>query len=163
MKSRKDFTWQFYGCYPLPLKPFVDSGEIIYKPWVDLPDFPAAMAESGTQLTFAALEDNNFNRSKSNIKLIEAGALGLPCVCPDMVTYKDALLKYKTGDEFIDQIKYALKDQSRYVDLCKKSRQYADNFWLEDVKNLSKHHEAYFTPFGSAERKYLAETNPKRA
>jgi glycosyltransferase involved in cell wall biosynthesis len=161
MKTRKDFQWQFYGCYPLPLKPFVDSGEIIYKEWVQLPDFPTSMAESGTQLTFAALQDNNFNRAKSNIKLLEAGAMGLPCVCPDMVTYKDAFLKYKTGDEFIDQIKYALKDQTRYADLCKKSRAFAEGYWLEDEKNLGKHHEAYFTPFGSDQRKWLLENNPR--
>jgi glycosyltransferase involved in cell wall biosynthesis len=160
IKTRTMFKWQFYGCYPLPLKPFVDRGEIAFYPWVPLPDFPKTMAESDTQLTFACLQDNNFNRAKSNIKLIEAGALGLPCVCPDMVTYKDAILKYKTGDEFIDQIKYALKDQTRYADLCKKSRAYAENFWLEDEKNLGKHYEAYFTPYGSPERKYLKECNP---
>jgi glycosyltransferase involved in cell wall biosynthesis len=163
VKTRKQFKWQFYGCYPLPLKPFVDSGEVLFKQWVDLPDFPAAMAASGSQLTFAALEDNNFNRAKSNIKLIEAGALGIPCVCPDMVTYKDAILKYKTGDEFIDQIKYALKDQDKYVKLCKQSRTYSEKFWLEDEKNLMKHHEAYFTPYGSPSRKYLLETNPKKS
>ena len=66
-------------------------------------------------------------------------------------------MSYKTGDEFIDQIKYALKDQSRYADLCKKSRAIADKYWLEDEKNLGKHYEAYFTPFGSPERKYLKE------
>lgn len=163
IKSRKDFTWQFYGSYPLPLKPFIDSGEVIYKPWEQLPDFPAAVANSGTQLTFAALEDNNFNRAKSNIKLLEAGALGLPCVCPDMVTYKDAFLKYNNGDDFIDVIKHTLKDQSRYVDLCKKSRAFAENYWLEDEKNLGKHQEAYFTDYNSPERKFLLETNPKKA
>lgn len=160
IKTRTLYRWQFFGCFPLPLKPFIDSGEIAYYPWVPLPNFPEAMANSDSQLTFACLQDNNFNRAKSNIKLIEAGALGLPCLCPDMVTYKDSFLKYKTGDEFIDQIKYALKDQSRYVDLCKKSRALADNFWLEDEKNLGKHYEAYFTPFGSPERKYLKECNP---
>jgi hypothetical protein len=68
--------------------------------------------------------------------------------------------KYKTGDDLVDQIKYALKDQTRYADLCKKSRSYSENFWLEDEKNLNKHYEAYFTPFGSSERKYLKECNP---
>ena len=159
IKTRKDYQWQFYGSHPLPLKPFIDSGEIKFTNWVQLPDFPAAMAESNSMLTFAALQDNNFNRAKSNIKLIEAGALGLPCICPDMVTYKDALLKYKTGDEFIDQIKYALKDQTRYIDLCKKSRAYADNFWLEDEPNIGKHYEAYFTPYGSDERKWIQSVN----
>lgn len=160
IKTRTMFKWQFFGCFPLPLKPFIDKGEIAYYPWVPLPEFPEAMANSDTQLTFAALQDNNFNRAKSNIKLIESGALGIPCVCPDMVTYnKEAILKYTTGDEFIDQIKYALKDQTRYADLCKKSRKIADKYWLEDEKNLGKHYEAYFTSFGSAERKYLKECN----
>jgi O-antigen biosynthesis protein len=159
IKTRKDYQWQFYGSHPLPLKPFIDSGEIKFTNWVQLPDFPAAMATSNSMLTFAALQDNNFNRAKSNIKLLEAGALGLPCVCPDMVTYKDALLKYKTGDEFIDQIKYALKDQTRYVDLCKKSRAYTDNFWLEDEPNIGKHYETYFTPYGSSERRWIQDVN----
>jgi hypothetical protein len=160
IKTKTMFKWQFFGCFPLPLKPFIDRGEIAFYPWTALPDFPAAMAQSDTQLTFAALQDNNFNRAKSNIKLIESGALGIPCVCPDMVTYnKEAILKYKTGDEFIDQIKYALKDQTRYADLCKKSKAIADKYWLEDEKNLGKHYEAYFTPFGSTERKYLKECN----
>lgn len=155
IKTRTEFNWHFYGSYPLPLKPFIDKGEIKFFPWVQLPDFPEAMAKSGAQVTFAALQDNNFNRAKSNIKLIEAGALGLPCVCPDMVTYKDAFLKYKTGDEFIDCLKTVLKNQSVYADYCKKARAHSEKFWLDDEKNLMKHHEVYFTPFGSPERKFL--------
>lgn len=155
IKTRTEFQWHFYGSYPLGLKPFIDKGEIKFFPWVQLPDFPQAMANSGAQVTFAALQDNNFNRCKSNIKLIEAGALGIPCVCPDMVTYKDAFLKYKTGDEFIDCLKSTLKNQSTYVEQCKKARAHAENFWLDDEKNLMKYHEAYFTPFGSKDRKFL--------
>ena len=161
IKARKDFKWRFYGSYPLPLKPFIDQGEIEFYPWAPLPEFPDAMAKSGTQVTFAALQDNNFNKAKSNIKLLEAAALGVPCICPDMVTYKDAHLKYSNAAEFIDCIKTATKNQHTYADYCKKARAYADNFWLEDEKNLMKHHEAYFTPYGSSDRKYLLETNPK--
>lgn len=156
VKTRMDFNWHFYGSYPLPLKPFIDNGQIKYFPWVQLPDFPATMANSGAQITFAALQDNHFNRCKSNIKLIEAGALGLPCVCPDMVTYKDAFLKYKTGDEFIDLLKSTLKHQTAYADQCKKARAHAEKFWLDDEANLMKHHEVYFTPFGSKDRKFLS-------
>jgi glycosyltransferase involved in cell wall biosynthesis len=154
-KTKTEFQWHFYGSYPLTLKSLITTGHIKFFPWVPLAEFPAAMANSGAQLTFAALQDNHFNRCKSNIKLIESGALGIPCVCPDMPTYKDAFLKYNTGDEFIDVIKAALKNQTVYAELCKKSRAYADNFWLDDEKNLMKHHEAYFTPFGSKQRKYL--------
>jgi glycosyltransferase involved in cell wall biosynthesis len=155
IKTKTEFNWHFYGSYPLPLKPYIDNGQMKFFPWVELTKFPEVMANSGAQLTFACLQDNNFNRCKSNIKLIEAGALGLPCVCPDMVTYKDALIKYKTGDEFIDCIKMVLKNQTVYADFCKKSRSHADNFWLDDDQNLMKHYEAYFTSFGDPSRKYL--------
>jgi hypothetical protein len=159
IKTRSEFNWHFYGSYPLPLRTFIESGQIKYFPWAPLPDFPSVMAESGAQLTFAALQDNNFNRCKSNIKLIESGALGIPCVCPDMVTYKDAFLKYKNGSEFIDCIKTALKNQTVYAEFCKKSRAHAETFWLDHEHNLMKHHEAYFTPFGSNERKFLKQVN----
>jgi len=155
IKTRTEFKWHFYGSYPFAVKPFIDSGDMKFFPWVQLPDFPQTMAESGAQVTFAALQDNEFNRCKSNIKLIEAGALGMPCICPDMVTYKDAHLKYKTGSEFIDCIKTVLKNQNTYIDYCKKARNYAENFWLDDEKNLNKHYELYFTDFGSSERKVL--------
>jgi len=155
IKTRTDFQWHFYGSYPLAAKPFIDRGEMKFFPWVQLPDFPQVMANSGAQMTFASLQDNHFNRAKSNIKLIEAGAIGLPCACPDMVTYKDAFLKYKTGDEFIDCLKTTLKNQSTYVEQCKKARAHAEKFWLDDEPNLMKHHEVYFTPFGSKERKFL--------
>jgi glycosyltransferase involved in cell wall biosynthesis len=154
-KTRKDFDWHFYGSFPLQIKSLIDSGQIKFFPWVQLPEFASTMANSGAQLTFASLQDNHFNRCKSNIKLIEAGAIGMPCVCPDMVTYKDAFLKYKTGDEFIDVIKSALKNQTIYAEHCKQARAHAEKFWLDDEPNLMKHYEAYFTPFGSAERKYL--------
>jgi hypothetical protein len=155
IKTRNMFEWHFYGSYPFAVREYIQNGQMKFVPWVDLPKFPEAMANSGAQLTFASLQDNNFNRCKSNIKLIEAGALGIPCVCPDMPTYKDAFLKYKTGDEFIDVVQSALKNQTVYADLCKKSRAYADNFWLDDEPNLMKYYEAYFTPFGSKERKFL--------
>ena len=155
LKTRTEFQWHFYGSHPMSLKPNIDRGEIKFFPWVPLPDFPQAMANSGAQITFAALQDNTFNRCKSNIKLIEAGALGLPCVCPDMVTYKDAFLKYKTANEFIDCIKTVLKNQHTYATYCKQARDHAEKFWLDDEHNLMKHHEAYFTPYDSLERKYL--------
>jgi hypothetical protein len=126
-----------------------------FKPWVQLPDYARAIAESGSQLTFAALLDNNFNRAKSNIKLSESGAMGIPCVCPDMVTYKDAFLKYTDERDFIDVIKHALKDQTTYANLCKKSRAFAEAQWLEEEANIGKFTESYFTPFKHSSRKYL--------
>jgi hypothetical protein len=155
IKTKKDFDWRFYGSHPLQLREYIQRGEMKFFNWVKLPDYPEAMAKSGVQVTFAALQDNAFNRCKSNIKLIESGALGLPCICPDMVTYKDAGIKYTNGKEFIDCIKTVTKNQTVYADYCKKARLHAEKFWLDDEKNLMKHYEAYFTSFGDKSRKYL--------
>jgi len=81
--------------------------------------------------------------------------LGLPCVCPDMVTYKNGPIKYSNGAEFIDCLKAVTKNQTVYSDHCKKARAHAEKFWLDNEENLMKHYEAYFTDFGSTERKYL--------
>lgn len=155
IKTRTDFKWRFYGSHPLAVLPFIRSGEMEFFNWTKLPEYPASIANSGTQVTFACLQDNYFNRCKSNIKFLEAAALGIPCICPDMVTYKDAHLKYSNGAEFIDCIKQATKNQTVYADYCKKARSFAEDNWLDDEKNLMKHYEAYFTPYGSSERKYL--------
>ena len=157
IKTRKEFQWHFYGSYPLPLRPFIDSGEMKFFPWAPLVEFPEAMAKSGAQVTFAALQNNHFNCSKSEIKFIESGALGMPCVCPDLPTYKNAHLKYayNNGNEFIDCLKTVLKNQSVYADYAKRARTYTETMWLDDEKNLMKYHEVYFTPFGSKDRKFL--------
>ena len=159
IKTRTEFQWHFYGSFPLPLKQFIDRGEMKFFPWTKLPDFPESMAKSGAQVTFASLQDNEFNRCKSNIKLIEAGAMGIPCVCPDMVTYKDAPIKYSNGSEFIDCLKTILKNQSNYTNYCKQARNIAEQYWLDTESNLMKHHEAYFTPFDSSERRFIKKIN----
>lgn len=158
-KTKKEYEWCFYGAYPLQLKHLLKSGEISFVPWTPLPDFPRAMAQSGASVTFAALQPNNFNFAKSPIKMLESGALGIPCVCPDMCTYQDAHFKYTTGNEFIDQIKTILKDPGTYLQYCKKARKYTDQFWLEDERNYMKHHEVYFEPYGSSQRKLLDQMN----
>jgi len=161
IKTRTEFQWHFYGSFPFALKQFIDRGEIKYFPWTQLPEFAETMYKSGAQLTFACLQNNEFNKCKSNIKLIESGALGIPCVCPDLVTYKDAPIKYayNKGNEFIDCIKATLKNNSTYIDQCKKARKLAEDYWLDTQENLMKYHEIYFTPYGSPERKFIKQIN----
>jgi len=96
------------------------------------------MKEVSPQLTFASLLNNEFNNCKSNIKLIEAGAFGIPCVCPNSPAYSDAILKYNTGSDFIDIIKTVLKNQTTYAEQCKKARALANNYWLDDAQKFNE-------------------------
>ncbi|GLW61660.1 hypothetical protein Hthe01_20090 [Hydrogenophilus thermoluteolus] len=55
--------------------------------WVDFHDYPKKMAELDLDLALAPLEYNVFNEAKSNLRLIEYGALGYPVIATDIIPY----------------------------------------------------------------------------
>ena len=156
IKSRKDFKFVWKGCFPLSCKPFVDNGEMEFLPWSDLQDYPQGLYNTNCNVSFASLQDNIFNRSKSNIKMIEAGAIGIPGIFQDMCTYRDADLKFKSGDDLIDQLKFVTKDTQTYMNYSAKGRAFADTMWLED--HLDEVMAVYFTEWGSKERNIMSPT-----
>lgn len=160
IKTRKDFQWVFMGCFPLPLKPFIDSGEIEFANWAPIYDFPRAIHNLNLNAVITPLMDCHFNRAKSNIKFIESASQGLPGVFQDMVTYKDAPLRFKSGDDMINQLKVLLKDEQSYNKYSKISRDYTEKMWLND--HLDEYHEVYFTPYGDPKRKALLNYNPEQ-
>lgn len=160
MATRKDFQWVMMGCYPLPLKPFIDSGEIEHIQWAPILEYPKAMYDLNLNATVAPLLDCHFNRAKSNIKFLEAAYQGLPGVYQDMVTYEDAPLRFKTGDEMVDQLKSLLKSKSKYMNISKDVRKYSETMWLDD--HLDEYVELYNTPYGDPKRKALLARNPEQ-
>ena len=109
----------------------------------------------------APLVDNNFNRSKSDIKFIEACVMGLPCMVQDMETYKNApdYLKFKTGEDLEIKLDAVLKNKSAYYSNVDKYRDIGARRFLELTENIGCHLEILNTPFGSPERKYLQKWN----
>ena len=103
----------------------------------------------------APLQDNIFNRCKSDLKYIEGCALGIPTICQDMCTYENAIYKFKTGDEMVDHIDNLMSDKQRYMKAVRRGREVINKRWLENPENLGKYHELYTLPYGSSERKYL--------
>ena len=118
------------------------------------------MYELNLNATVAPLLDCHFNRAKSNIKFLEAAYQGLPGVYQDIVTYKDAPLRFTTGDEMVDQLKTLLKSKSNYMNVSKSTRKYADTMWLDD--HLDEYVELYTTPYGDPKRKALLTRNPEQ-
>lgn len=159
ISSRKDFQWVFIGCYPLACKPFIDRGEMEFIPWFPLTDLWKAYSTTDIQAVIAPLLDNNFNRAKSNIKYLEAATAGIPGVFQDMVTYKDAPLRFSTGAELIDQLKKLTKNEQTYMKYSKMARDYADTMWLDD--HLDEFVELYYTKPDDIKRDKLLRLNPK--
>ena len=158
-KTVDKFQWVFLGAHPLPLMDLVRSGKVEFHPWKKLYEYGKGLYDLNVNMLVAPLQDNIFNRSKSDLKYIESCALGLPIACQDMCTYENAPIKFKTGDEMINQIEYTLQDRKRYKALCRKGRQYADTRWLEDDKNIDCYMELYQYNVGDPKRVNLSRYN----
>jgi O-antigen biosynthesis protein len=157
------YQWIFVGAYPPQLKDLVQQKKIEFHPWQNLLNYPSFIKSLNPQLMVAPLQNNSFNRSKSDIKYIEACTLGIPCLCQDMETYNTApaALKFKTVEEFADKIDTILdwKNRSSYYKNIYKLKHIGDQRILELDQNIGAHIEALDTPYGSEDRKLLEKWN----
>ena len=69
----------FYKSFKLP------ESQKVFIPGVTYPDYPAMLA--WFDILLAPLKDTEFNRAKSDIKLVEAGARGIPWVASPLPMY----------------------------------------------------------------------------
>ena len=126
---------------------------------IRLYEYGQKLFDLNVNMIVAPLQDNIFNKSKSDLKYIEACALGLPIACQDLCTYENAPIKFKTGDEMIAQIEHTLQDAKRYKSICKKATNYANSRWLEDDKNIDCYMELYQYEVGDPKRVNLLRYN----
>lgn len=82
-----EVDWVFLGLCPESLRPLIHE----YHPAVAIGEYPAALAQLGLDIAIAPLEANAFNEAKSNLKLLEYGALGYPVVCSNVLPYQGDL------------------------------------------------------------------------
>tara|TARA_E500000318_G_scaffold60746_1_gene56352 strand:+ start:207 stop:1433 length:1227 start_codon:yes stop_codon:yes gene_type:complete len=158
-KTIDKYQWVFLGAHPLPIRDLVQSGKVEFHPWKKLYEYGKGLYDLNVNMIVAPLQDNTFNKAKSDLKYIEACALGLPIACQDLCTYENAPIKFKTGDEMIAQIETTLQDRKRYKALCRKARQYADTRWLEDDKNIDCYAELYQYGVNDPKRVNLSRYN----
>lgn len=84
IQTHKEISWVFLGYAPKELLPYVE----IHPP-VDVRRYVQALSLLNLDVAVAPLDDNHFNQCKSNLKLVEFGAIGLPVVTSDVYPYKD--------------------------------------------------------------------------
>ncbi len=154
-KTINDFQWIIYGYLPKALIDLVKGGKIEYVSWSKLFDYPEKLYTLNANMFIAPLADNNFNKSKSDLKYLEAGALGIPIACQDLCTYENAPIKFKTGDEMIDCLKHTLSDERRYIKESVSGRMFAETRFLETDSNLYKFFDNYMYGQGDKRRKFL--------
>lgn len=153
------FQWVFLGAFPLPLHHLVKSGKIEFHPWERLYTYPEKIYNLNINAMVAPLQNNNFNKAKSDLKLVEASCYGLPIVCQDLCTYQQAPYKFNTADEMVDQLDTILSKKGKYMNISAKFRKIADDRWLEKDENIDKYYELYTLPYKDPNRKLLNKIN----
>jgi hypothetical protein len=158
-KTSDEFQWVFIGAFPLPLQDFIRNGKIEFHQWKRLYEYPELINNLNVNMLIAPLQDNNFNRAKSDLKYIEACCYGLPIACQDIDTYSNAPIRFKTGDEMISQIRSVLKNPTKYWTHSHNGRKIAETRFLENDNNIDKYKELYTLPYKDPNRKLINAIN----
>lgn len=94
----------------------------------------------------APLAPTVFNMSKSDIKAVELGAWGIPCVLPDYITYTrnwkngENCLTYRNGGEFLQCMELLMSDAKLRVRLGTNALKYVNENRLEKQHSSSRYH-----------------------
>lgn len=162
--TRHKYQWVFMGATSKALEPYAKTGEIEVHPWEPLLTFPYKIQQLEPSLMIAPLQDNDFNKCKSDIKFIEAAMLGIPVLLQDIKTYASApaWCRFKDIAEFeykIDE-KLNFKNKKRYYKEVVDIQNFSQSRFLELPQNIGCFYEAYMTPYGHPGRKHLSVYNP---
>lgn len=127
--------------------PKENQKQLVWVPWVAPKDWIKWNQEMNFDIGLAPLTDNDFNRAKSNLRILEYGIQGLATVASPVEPYKPACdlgLVLKATDEvewFDALVELVEKPQLRSELGAKLSKYVRDNF---DMKNLAKEYDRVY-------------------
>src|SRR5690606_27557840 len=81
---QEEVEWVFMGMRPEGIDCEFHAG-------VSIEQYPKKVASLNLDLAVVPLEINQFNRCKSNLRLLELGVLGVPIICTDIEPYRCGL------------------------------------------------------------------------
>lgn len=134
-----EVDWVFMGMCPDELRPYVKE----FQGFVSYKDYPAKMASLDLDIAIAPLEDNAFNACKSNLRLLEYGAMSWPVVCSDVYPYQSddppVLRVPNDHDAWLEALGRLIRDAE-----LRRAHGQALNDWLHRHYVLDNHAGAWF-------------------
>lgn len=135
----KEVDWVFMGMSIDAIRPLLKE----FHSFVSIADYPKKMSELDLDIAIAPLEDNIFNRCKSNLRLLEYGAMGWPVVCSDVYPFSTSnppVIKVENKKEaWINAIRILFDDKKR------KKNASELNQWLYKKYLLSNYKKSWFS------------------
>lgn len=108
-----EVEWIFFGMCPDEIRPLVAEFHV----GVPTLEYPAKLASLNLDLAIAPIEHNDFNMCKSNLKLLEYGALGFPVIASDFGPYQCGLPVTLVRNRFKDWVN-AIREHVADLDEC---------------------------------------------
>lgn len=131
--------WVFMGMCPPSIQPHVTE----VHPFVSIGVYPQTLANLDLDIAIAPLEDNLFNTCKSNLRLLEYGAMGWPVVCSDVYPFRTddppVLRVSNEVDAWITALEQLIANESLRADLGTRL-----NHWVKARYALTVHTDAWF-------------------
>ena len=131
--------WVFMGMCPPSIQPHVKE----VHPFVSIDVYPQTLANLDLDIAIAPLEDNHFNACKSNLRLLEYGAMGWPVVCSDVYPFRtDAPPVSRVPndvDAWIAELEKLIASDTLRTDMGNRL-----NHWVKTRYALSLHTDAWF-------------------
>lgn len=87
IKTIDEFQWVFFGYAPPKLMPYIEAKKIEYYGGISILNYPSRLHSLKLNAIVAPIRDGEFNLCKSNIKYLEASALGVPLFAQNLSTY----------------------------------------------------------------------------
>lgn len=139
VRTLKKYKWVFVGGAPVQLKKYIESGDIEFHKWSHLYDYPYEILKHEINATIVPLQDNIFNRGKSDIKFLESAALGIPAICQDIGVYNKCKNLFKTSSDLDKQLNIVLNStKKKYISICERNYSIVERMWLELPVNREK-------------------------
>ncbi len=139
--TKETVQWVFYGFVPDTF----DLDVIEFHKATLLGQYHSTLASLNLDIAIAPLVNNNFNYAKSNLKLLEYGALGIATICSDIEPYQDSpAIKLENNPQlWIDAINKISENQLLRKELSQKMYEWVkQSYFLED--NLHQWQKALF-------------------
>lgn len=137
-KTKDEFEWVFFGVIPPEL-----TGQFEFVNWADFYSYPAALDAVNADIAIAPVADNSFNYGKSDLKLLEYSALGIPGIYSSIgegigpYDLVDGATCVKNNiDDWYQAIKAMTSDPANAATALANGKAELNKRWLEDEANI---------------------------
>lgn len=138
-KTKGEFEWVFFGVMPPEI-----NGEYELHKWCDFYSYPSALDKINVDLAICPVRDNTFNYAKSDLKMLEYTALGIPAIYSSigqgMGPYDliDGICTVENREDlWYSAIKKVVSDEAYRTSIMNAATAELSKRWLEDDQNIA--------------------------